>query len=382
MVRFLHTADWQLGMTRHYLAGEAEGRFRQGRIDAIAAMGRLAEQRGCAFAVVAGDVFDTNQVDRPTLLRAVEALNDFPVPVWLLPGNHDYLDAASVLASDAFADACADHIGVLAGREPVAAADGVELVGAPWTSKRPLCDLAGAAVADLEPAGDTVRVLVAHGGVDALAGDHRDPGVIRVGDLEAAVADGRIHFAALGDRHSATQVGASGRVWYAGAPEPTDFRETDPGHALVVDVDAQRCDVEAVAVGGWRFVELARRVDGPDDVAALAAELDALPGKERTAVRLELAGTLTLTQAGELEGVLGDAADRLAALDRPARHDDLHVRPDDGDFSDLALAGYAAATRDRLAQLAETGGEQAETAVDALALLLRLSQRSNPEATP
>ncbi|PSO48316.1 MAG: DNA repair exonuclease [Actinobacteria bacterium QS_8_72_14] len=337
MVRFLHTADWQLGMTRHYLAGEAEGRFRQGRIDAIAAMGRLAEQRGCAFAVVAGDVFDTNQVDRRTLLRAVEALNDFPVPVWLLPGNHDPLDAASVLASDAFADACADHIGVLAGREPVAGADGVELVGAPWTSKRPVCDLAGAAVADLEPAGDTVRVLVAHGGVDALAGDHRDPAAIRVDDLEAALAEGR---------------------------------------------DAQRCDVEAVSVGGWRFVELARRVDGPDDVAALAAELDALPGKERTAVRLELTGTLTLTQAGELEGVLADAADRLAALDRPARHDDLHVRPDDGDFSELALAGYAAATRDRLAQLAETGGEQAETAVDALALLLRLSQRSNPEATP
>lgn len=38
MVRFLHTADWQLGMTRHYLAGEAEARFRQARIDAIARM--------------------------------------------------------------------------------------------------------------------------------------------------------------------------------------------------------------------------------------------------------------------------------------------------------------------------------------------------------
>lgn len=143
MVRFLHTADWQLGMTRHYLAGEAEGRFRQARIDAVGRMAELAEEHGCEFVVVAGDVFETNQVDRTTVARAVDALQRFSVPVLLLPGNHDPLDAGSVFTSPAFTERCHEHVRVLDGHEPVTVVDGVEVVGAPWTSKDPLCDLAG-----------------------------------------------------------------------------------------------------------------------------------------------------------------------------------------------------------------------------------------------
>ena len=41
------------------------------------------------------------------------------------------------------------------------------------------------------------------------------------------------HYVALGDRHSTTNVGTTGRVYYAGAPEPTDYDETDPGNVLI-----------------------------------------------------------------------------------------------------------------------------------------------------
>lgn len=378
MVRFLHTADWQLGMTRHYLAGEAESRFRQARIDAVAHMAGLASEHRCDFVVVAGDVFETNQVDRATVARTVEALRRFPVPVLLLPGNHDPLDAGSVLTSPAFAAQQPSHVHVL-DDEPVAVADGVEVVGAPWRSKRPVHDLAGAALAGLEPIAGTLRVLVAHGGVDALAPDTADPALIGLDDLETALADGRVHFVALGDRHSTTEVGASGRVWYAGAPEPTDYDESDPGHALVVDVDAQACHVDEVAVGAWRFVRLETRVDHEDDITALASDLDALPDKERTTVKLAVTGTVTLREADLLEQVLDDAQSRLAALERPSRHQDLHLRADDDDFSDLDLAGYAAATRDRLQDLTSKGGEDAEAAMDALSLLLRLSRGADEE---
>ena len=42
MLRFLHSADWQLGMTRHYLSDEAQTRFTAGRLDVIAEIGELA----------------------------------------------------------------------------------------------------------------------------------------------------------------------------------------------------------------------------------------------------------------------------------------------------------------------------------------------------
>ena len=56
-MRFLHTADWQLGMTRHFLAGDAQPRYSAARRDAVAGLGALAAETGAEFVVVAGDVF-------------------------------------------------------------------------------------------------------------------------------------------------------------------------------------------------------------------------------------------------------------------------------------------------------------------------------------
>ena len=35
-MRFIHTADWQLGMTRYFLNGEAQPRYSAARRDAVA----------------------------------------------------------------------------------------------------------------------------------------------------------------------------------------------------------------------------------------------------------------------------------------------------------------------------------------------------------
>lgn len=47
MIRFLHTSDWQLGMTRHFLAEGAQERYSQSRFDAIRTMGRIAKDENC-----------------------------------------------------------------------------------------------------------------------------------------------------------------------------------------------------------------------------------------------------------------------------------------------------------------------------------------------
>jgi len=49
-MRFLHTADWQLGMTRHFLNGEAQPRYSAARRDAVAGLGALARARECGDA--------------------------------------------------------------------------------------------------------------------------------------------------------------------------------------------------------------------------------------------------------------------------------------------------------------------------------------------
>ena len=70
MARFLHSPDWQLGMTRHFLSEEAQARFTAARIDVIATIGALARAEHCDFVVVGGDVFESNQVERQVVVRS------------------------------------------------------------------------------------------------------------------------------------------------------------------------------------------------------------------------------------------------------------------------------------------------------------------------
>jgi DNA repair exonuclease SbcCD nuclease subunit len=343
--RFLHTSDWQLGMRRHFLDEEALPRFMQARLDAIGALGRLAHERECEFIVVAGDVFESNQIDRRTVRRALEELAAVPVPVYLLPGNHDPHDAASLYRSDEFRQRRADHIHVLDG--PVEVRPGLEIVGLAWHSKEPPAD----PLPDLVPG--PLRVCVAHGSVfePNLQLDRET--------FEQALLKGTIHYVALGDRHSATEVAP--RIWYSGAPEPTAYRETDAGHALVVDL-TEECVVERHPVGGWQFVERTCELESVADVDAVGRWLDGRTGKDCTIVKLRCEGALGLRARARLDEILELSRDLFAAIE--VRDGDLALLPDD--LGELGLTGFAKATADRLA----AGDDPA--ARDALALLYRL----------
>ncbi len=155
-VRFMHTSDWQLGVTRQFLDTDAQARWSAARFDAIRNLGQIAVQENCEFIVVAGDIFESNQVDRRIVGKACEVMNGISIPIFLLPANHDSLDAASVFLSKYWKERKPAHVSVLeqAG-VPLEVRPGVEVLGAPWTSKRPLNDLiASAASAKLSTSPD------------------------------------------------------------------------------------------------------------------------------------------------------------------------------------------------------------------------------------
>jgi len=372
-VRVLHTSDWQLGMTRHFLAPEDQGRFSQARVDAIRRLGSLAVAEDCACMVVAGDVFETSHPDPRTVTRTLDALRDVAVPVYLLPGNHDPLDPGSAWRSSAFRDRCPDHVEVLDDARPRRPVAELEVVGAPWTSKQPLHDLTAEAC-EQAPADGARRVVVGHGSVAEVSGGFDAAGTIDLGRVQRAAAEGRVRYVALGDRHSCTRVDPDGHVWYAGAPEPTDYDEVDAGTALVVDLSGPRPEVTRHHLGTWHFHRLHREVTGDDDLEALAADLAAIEDPERAIVKVSVTGTLDLRQVARLDEVLDERALALAALEHPDRHRDVAVRVSDDDVAHLPLTGYAAVARDRLLATAAAGGADGEVATDALGLLLRLAR--------
>lgn len=384
-MRFLHTADWQLGMTRHFLSagdGEAQPRYSASRREAVAALGPVAAASGAEFVVVSGDVFEHNQLAPREVSLSLEAMRGIGVPVYLLPGNHDPLDAASIYTSALFTAECPDNVVVLDRAGVHEVRPGLEIVAAPWRSKAPISDLIGDVLADL-PADGVTRVVVGHGGVDILDPDKDKPSLIRLAAVEDALARGAVHYVALGDKHSRTEVGSTGRVWYSGSPEVTNYDdiESDPGHVLLVEIDEtdphRGVRVDSERVGRWRFITLRREVDTDRDVADLDLNLDLLEDKERTVVRLALTGSLTVTDKAALDACLDRYARLFAALTLWERHTEIAVLPADGEFDDLGIGGFAAAAVDELVATARTDGAGADDARAALGLLLRLVDRGS-----
>ncbi|REJ87276.1 MAG: exonuclease SbcCD subunit D [Planctomycetota bacterium] len=373
MVRFLHTADWQLGMTRHFFSEGVQERYAQARFDAIRRIGQIARDEDCAFVLVCGDAFESNQVDRQTVARTCEALKDVPVPVYILPGNHDPLNAASVYSSSTFADQKPDHVHIIDDFSPREIVPGLELVGAPWKSKKPVVNPLEELLNELARSDGSTRIVMGHGIVDAFTPDKEAPAVISASALENAIQEGKAAFIALGDRHSVTRIGESGRVWYSGTPESTDFREDKSGYALVVELDGEQIVAKEVSVGQWGFVERKQiELNHAEDVERFNDWLQSVENKERTVLRLRLAGGLTLSLHAELQEKLLAASDLFAGFD--IRFDDLVMIPEDADFADLGFSGFADKTVKRLREHIEAGGAEADEARDALMLLLRLTE--------
>ncbi|MBX7433610.1 exonuclease SbcCD subunit D [Mycobacterium sp. Y57] len=378
-MRFLHTADWQLGMTRHFLSADAQPRYSAARRAAVAALGPLAAETGAEFVVVAGDVFEHNQLAPREVSQALEAMRAIGVPVYLLPGNHDPLDASSVYTSALFTAERPDQVTVLDRPGVHEVRPGLQLVAAPWHSKAPTTDLV-ADVLDGLPADGVTRIVVGHGAVDILVPDKDRPSLIHLDAVEAAIERGAVHYVALGDKHSRFSVGDSGRIWYSGSPEVTNYDdiEPDPGHVLVVDVDdadpLRTVRIDDPRIGCWRFMSLRRPVDDARDVADLDINLDLMPDKDRTVVRLGLTGSLTVTDRAALDACLDRYARLFAALVPWDKQTDIAVLPADGEFDGLGIGGFAAAAVDELVRTARSDGEDADDARGALALLLRLAE--------
>lgn len=364
-ISFLHTSDWQIGMSRWFLDEDAQARFDDARLKAISRLGAVAVEHGCTFIVVAGDVFDANALHPRTLGRALEALGGLPVPVYLLPGNHDPLTADSIFHRTA--DMPGVH--VITDSTPISVAEGVEIVGAPLASKHAHHDLVGEALDALQPY-DGIRIMVGHGQV-ASRGDS-NPALIDIARVEQALADGRISYLALGDTHSAMSLSSTGRVWFSGSPEATDYREVatgggeaNSGKALVVELGTD-CQVTEVPIGTWRFDALTAELNSAKDVQHFLDTLRSYPDKDTAVIKYALSGSLDVASMAALETGISQLQPVFGALYERERLMKLTLDPDQEDLDNLEVSGYARAALEEL--LASTD----PAANDALRLMFRL----------
>ncbi len=374
MIRFVHSADLQLGMPFNWVPGDRGAQLRGWRFEAIDSLLDLAHDQDAAFVLVAGDVFDANTVDDRTVIQACARFARAKVPVVAIPGNHDHGGPGSVWRRASFRENRPENLLVLEGREPLVLAGGRAVVlPAPLMHRHERGDTTAWWSASLgrDLAPDAVRIGLAHGSVQDFTGESTnfiDPQRAERADLD---------YLALGDWHGAREVNR--RVWYAGTPEPTRFLDNDSGNALVVTASrAAPPQVSAMPVARARWIRHAAHLNDAGDVAALGAWFEGLDSPLQTLVRLELSGALCFEDMESLDGLMRRWEGRLVHLRRKDAGLVPVGRADELDA--IATRGYVATAIDALKQEIEAGGERAPVAARALQLLYRLHRASQASA--
>jgi len=295
MVRFLHTADWQMGMKAAH-AGEAAERLRQVRLDAARKVVEVARSHQVDFILVAGDTFEDNGVSRVLVQQVADILAGFGGPVYVIAGNHDPLTPGSVWDDPAWQEA--GNIFLLRGPEPITAGPAILY---PCPAKEKYCRTDPTAWIDASGRNE-VCIGLAHGTLEQVSAEEPDFPIPE----DAARLRG-LDYLALGHWHS-TLIMADGRdgaprMAYSGTHEPTRFGERQSGNVLVVQIEGRGAvpRVTRVPTGILVWEKLERRLVGLDDYQDLVAELEGRIGADTTLMwvvleRLLPAGATDLLQ--------------------------------------------------------------------------------------
>ena len=102
MIRFLHVADFHLGLRITRFDEDACGRMAEARFTALRKVRTEAARLNVDFILVAGDVFDDHTVSKSDATRAFPILESSAdaCPVYIIPGNHDPLVPGGVWDRD------------------------------------------------------------------------------------------------------------------------------------------------------------------------------------------------------------------------------------------------------------------------------------------
>jgi DNA repair exonuclease SbcCD nuclease subunit len=96
---FIHAADYHLGAAPKRLGADAARQLEESQFSALEKTGTFAKDHGAAFVLICGDLFDSRNPSPRIITRTISIFdNSFDLPVFILPGTHDFLSDKSPYA--------------------------------------------------------------------------------------------------------------------------------------------------------------------------------------------------------------------------------------------------------------------------------------------
>lgn len=351
-MRFIHTADWQIGKVFKQF-GAKEETLRQARLAVIERLGELARANGAHHILVAGDIYDNEAPNTITLRAPSERMKPFADIHWhLLPGNHDphrpegVWDRVAELGLPA-------HIHLHLTPTPVPLTDGAFLLPAPLLRKSELNDLTEWMDGAATPPG-ALRIGLAHGAVTHFTSEGEASNPID----PTRPARAKLDYLALGDWHRTLQIGPA--VWYAGTPEPDRAGRQERGTALLVEIPGPSApaSVTPLTTGTYRWLTRTERLSDGSELADLDQHLRNEQDLSRLILRLRLEGTLPLAAHAELQHRLVDLEAAVFHLDLDQAA--LVARPTEADLEAIDFDGVLRRSADRLKAITDDPAQSAE----------------------
>lgn len=324
MVKLFVTGDNHIGKKYDRYPAVKETLIRS-RMESLQTMVRKAEEEGCRFFVVTGDLFDNINTVRLADVRQTAAhLASFNGTVLILPGNHDYYTGEEKVWQD-FENALAEteHNVILLKefREYAFETEEGDVIFYPafCQSKHAKENNLGWIRDASLPEGPAIRIGVAHGAIEGITPDLKEEYfLMKESELEAIPMDawliGHTHIP-YPDTLQTEEETAGYRIFNAGTHEQTDLHNRTEGLCFILSVEKTEKGSRVLArkfiSGNVRFYDIPVSVR-PDSAHALRDAVQAaVKGLgPRSVIRLTLQGSLKAEEYSEREKIcqelLGD----------------------------------------------------------------------------
>lgn len=306
MVKFFITGDTHFGK-KYGRYPEIKETLIASRFDVLTAMIRKAEEEGCEFFIVTGDLFDSiNTISVKDVKKVAGILAEFAGTVIVLPGNHDYYTGDEKVWKD-FENALSsiDHNVILITEfkpRSFDSRDGKIVVYPAFCqskhSKRNNLDWIKAA--DIQKDG-VINIGLAHGAIKGITPDMKEEYFLMTeSELSAIPVDvwmiGHTHIPYPDVLREDVDT-AGYKIFNAGTHEQTDLHNNTEGCGFIISIEKQGAATKILArkcvCGKVHFYDLNIQVIPDGDTALADAIRNAIAGKNRNSVvRIRVSGSI------------------------------------------------------------------------------------------
>lgn len=364
-MKFVHTADWHIGMKFGSFDPEHAKIARKARLEAAERLVRMANENHAELILIAGDLFQDNAVDRSTVTQTANILSKFNGRVFIIPGNHDPLVPGSVW-DHATSWKSYQNITIFRRNEPEDL-PGCVIYPCVASSKYNSCD----PTEWIEAADrDKISIGMAHGNVNVLQVEAKDTPM-----PENAPELRGLDYLALGHWHSSVLFGKGEvrRMAYSGTHEQGSFRESGGGNALLVEIADRHATpvITTLRTGGLRWNSASHEMGAEEDLNDLSRKMAAIESPEKTILELTLNGFLFPNTMDELDRLSIDWRKRFLAFNMDVSG--MRPSPRNDEWLNLLPRGIVRDTASDLIGMAQGETRESLVAIEALMELYKIS---------